>query len=54
MAELAGCHVEVVHDSDVLLHLGGVGCLLRYVTPGVTAKRRITISAASLPVLVAS
>ncbi len=30
LAERAGCKVEVVNHSDVLMQLGGVGCLLRY------------------------
>ncbi len=33
MAERNGCSVEVVEHSDVLMLLGGVGCLLRYLTP---------------------
>ena len=32
LAELAGCGVEIVHDSDILMRLGGVGCLLRYLS----------------------
>ena len=32
-AERFGSTVEVVRNSDVLLEVGGVGCLLRYVTP---------------------
>jgi len=32
-AEQNGCKVEIVHDSDVLMELGGIGCLLRYKTP---------------------
>jgi hypothetical protein len=30
IAERVGCKVEVVNQSDVLMQLGGVGCLLRY------------------------
>ena len=30
LAELAGCGIEIVHDSEILMLLGGVGCLLRY------------------------
>ena len=33
LAELAGCGVEIVHDSEVLMGLGGVGCLLRFLSP---------------------
>ncbi len=33
LAELAGCGVEIVHDSEALLRLGGVGCLLRFRSP---------------------
>ena len=33
LAELAGCGVEIVHDSGILMSLGGVGCLLRFLTP---------------------
>jgi peptide subunit release factor 1 (eRF1) len=33
LAELEGCEVEIVHDSDVLMRMGGVGCLLRYLSP---------------------
>ena len=32
-AELAGCSIEIVHDSDILMGLGGVGCLLRFLSP---------------------
>lgn len=32
LAELAGCGVEIVHDSEILMRLGGVGCLLRFLT----------------------
>ena len=32
LAELAGCGVEIVHDSDSLMRLGGVGCLLRFLS----------------------
>ncbi len=30
LAQRDGCHIEVVLQSDALLNLGGVGCLLRY------------------------
>lgn len=33
LAERSGCTIEIVRDSDVLLDIGGVGCLLRYLTP---------------------
>lgn len=33
LAELAGCGVEIVHDSETLIRLGGVGCLLRFLSP---------------------
>ena len=36
MVRLAGrleCGIEVVEQSDVLMNLGGVGCLLRYLAP---------------------
>lgn len=32
-AELHGCTIEVVNESEVLRNLGGVGCLLRYRVP---------------------
>lgn len=32
LAEQNGCKVEIVRDSNVLMELGGVGCLLRYKT----------------------
>ncbi len=32
IAEQSGCTVEIVRDSDVLLEVGGVGCLLQYLT----------------------
>jgi len=32
LAELAGCGVEIVHDSEILMRMGGVGCLLRYLS----------------------
>jgi stalled ribosome rescue protein Dom34 len=32
-AEQARCKIEVVNHSDVLMQLGGVGCLLRYLEP---------------------
>jgi protein required for attachment to host cells len=31
--EPAGCGVEIVHDSEILMGLGGVGCLLRFRSP---------------------
>jgi len=33
MAEQGGCQVEVVNYSDALMQLGGVGALLRYLSP---------------------
>jgi peptide subunit release factor 1 (eRF1) len=33
LAELEGCGVEIVHDSEMLMRLGGVGCLLRFLSP---------------------
>ena len=33
LAEVAGCGVEIVHDSETLMRLGGVGCLLKYLSP---------------------
>jgi len=33
LAEQRGCRIEIVGHSDVLMALGGVGCLLRYLTP---------------------
>lgn len=40
LAQLAGCTVEIVHDSDTLMSLGGVGCLLRFFSPaGLLAQR---------------
>ena len=33
MAEQQGCTVEVVNESETLVQLGGVGCLLRYRLP---------------------
>ncbi len=33
LAELAGFGVEIVHDSETLMRLGGVGCLLRFLSP---------------------
>ena len=33
MAEQNGCKVEVVTKNAVLMQFGGVGCLLRYLTP---------------------
>ena len=32
-AERTSCTVEVVRNSDVLLEVGGIGCLLRYLMP---------------------
>jgi len=32
-AEQSGCAIEIVRDSDVLLEIGAVGALLRYLTP---------------------
>jgi peptide subunit release factor 1 (eRF1) len=32
-AERTGAEVEIVEHADVLMALGGVGCLLRYLTP---------------------
>ena len=32
-AEECDCTVEVVNQSDDLIHLGGVGCLLSYRLP---------------------
>jgi peptide subunit release factor 1 (eRF1) len=32
-AEQLGCTVEIVRGSDVMLAVGGVGCLLRYLMP---------------------
>ncbi len=33
LAERNGTEVEIVNHSDVLMELGGVGCLLRYPPP---------------------
>ena len=33
LAELAGCGIEIVHDSEILMSMGGVGCLLRFLSP---------------------
>ena len=33
LAERQSLEVELVQNSDVLMDLGGVGCLLRYATP---------------------
>ena len=30
LAERQNCEVELVNESDMLMQLGGVGCLLRY------------------------
>jgi hypothetical protein len=38
LAEIAGCGVEIVHDSDILMGLGGVGCLLRFLAPEVYCR----------------
>jgi peptide subunit release factor 1 (eRF1) len=33
IAERSGCRIEIVNQSEVLTCFGGVGCLLRYITP---------------------
>lgn len=33
LAERESCEIEVVEHSDVLMNLGGVGCLLRFLAP---------------------
>ncbi len=33
LAEQQDCEVELVKQSDILIQLGGVGCLLRYRLP---------------------
>ena len=33
LAERQSVEVEIVQHSEVLMNLGGVGCLLRYATP---------------------
>ena len=33
MAERSGCRIEIVNQSEVLTRFGGVGCLLRYISP---------------------
>jgi protein required for attachment to host cells len=33
MAERCGCRIEIVNQSEVLTRFGGVGCLLRYISP---------------------
>ena len=33
IAERSGCRIEIVNQSEVLTRFGGVGCLLRYITP---------------------
>jgi len=33
LAETSNCQIEVVEHGDVLMALGGVGCLLRYLAP---------------------
>jgi len=33
MAKRSGCRIEILNQSEVLTRFGGVGCLLRYVTP---------------------
>lgn len=38
LAELTGCGIEIVHDSEVLMRLGGVGCLLRFHSPSVHVR----------------
>ena len=37
-AELHGCTIEVVNESEALRNLGGVGCLLRYRAPAVAIE----------------
>ncbi len=32
-AERSGCRIEIVNQREVLTRFGGVGCLLRYITP---------------------
>ena len=44
LAELAGCGVEIVHDSELLMQLGGVGCLLRFLTPDPLAQRPAAVA----------
>lgn len=39
MAEATGSGVEVVNHSDVLMRVGGVGCLLRFLGPGIYRVR---------------
>ena len=38
LAELDGCAVEIVHDSEILMRLGGAGCLLRFLSPDVYGR----------------
>jgi len=33
MAERSGCRIEILNQSEVLTRFGGVGCLLRYISP---------------------
>lgn len=40
IAEGFGSTVEIVRNSDVLLEVGGVGCLLRYLTPEQYGSRK--------------
>ena len=39
LAERSGCHIEIVADSPLLDGLGGVGCVLRYLTAEQHARR---------------
>lgn len=41
LAEVAGCGVEIVHDSETLIRLGGVGCLLRFLSPDAYARAAV-------------
>jgi peptide subunit release factor 1 (eRF1) len=38
LAALNGCAVEIVHSSEILMRLGGVGCLLRFLSPDVYGR----------------
>ena len=50
MAERTGCRIEIVNQSDVLTRFGGVGCLLRYITPiGDEALWEICLNGTFLP-----
>ena len=53
MAELGGCGVEIVHDSEILMRLGGVGCLLRFLSPDGPAHSPDSASRGSVPALAA-